>query len=479
MEQRAAGRAKSAVLAAEDEHFEQQQYEDDDYVREREHGAVESATSPVTAGAHLLMFLASCLMLRSLLLRGGFEGDPVGPALFLLAMCGATNMLVDIVIFKVHRRASTGLNYARYSPNLLRTLIKILGLAGSFGFILICYWLFPEYAGSFYNNYWRLLRLVLPVCAPFAAVYVYLVDACMVQPCDGYHNLGLALIFRWEWVDLGLLKQHLLGWLVKGFFVPLMFAPYTKDIPTILKADASVSFSTWNQIFEWTFSFLYFIDLHFATMGYLNTFRVADTHIRAAEGTVVGWVAALLCYPPINSVDAYYIHYQDSVMWGAWLRDWPALKFIWGSTILLLVAGYTTSTVLFGGRFSNLTNRGIITTGTYALTKHPAYLFKNISWWLVYVPWAATGSLSTRLKHCIRLLLFNGIYFLRAKCEEAMLAPDPAYARYSKYMERHGIFASFAQAIAGSPSQGGLAPPAHPTREVLLRKGDGVTVFTA
>ena len=35
---------------------------------------------------------------------------------------------------------------------------------------------------------------------------------------------------------------------------------------------------------------------------------------------------------------------------------------------------------MFSFRFSNLTHRGIITSGPYRFTKHPSYVSKNIAW---------------------------------------------------------------------------------------------------
>ena len=45
-----------------------------------------------------------------------------------------------------------------------------------------------------------------------------------------------------------------------------------------------------------------------------------------------------------------------------------------------------------GPRFSNLTHRGILTHGPYAWSKHPAYLSKNLFWWLSSLPFLATNA---------------------------------------------------------------------------------------
>jgi hypothetical protein len=50
---------------------------------------------------------------------------------------------------------------------------------------------------------------------------------------------------------------------------------------------------------------------------------------------------------------------------------------------------YVWSTAVFGLRFSDLTHRGIITNGPYRWVKRPAFLTKNLSWWMISVPFIA------------------------------------------------------------------------------------------
>jgi hypothetical protein len=95
---------------------------------------------------------------------------------------------------------------------------------------------------------------------------------------------------------------------------------------------------------------------------------------------------------------------------------------------------------MFGIRFSNLTHRGIITNGPYGLTKHPAYVSKNLAWWLISIPFLASGGAFKALKKCSLLLLLNSIYYLRAKTEERHLSNDPDYQQYALWLEENGIF---------------------------------------
>jgi hypothetical protein len=107
--------------------------------------------------------------------------------------------------------------------------------------------------------------------------------------------------------------------------------------------------------------------------------------------------------------------------------------------ILLLVAIYVWSTIAFGARFSNLTHRGIITNGPYRYSKHPAYLSKNLSWWLISTPFMLSGNAAQSLRACILLCMLNGIYYLRAKTEERHLSLDPVYRQYVLWIEQHGL----------------------------------------
>ena len=169
------------------------------------------------------------------------------------------------------------------------------------------------------------------------------------------------------------------------------------------------------------------------------SFRLTDTHLRSVEPTMLGWAVALICYQPFwGLIGNQYLSYDNGNTWGQWLWNTPILYGIWGSLILGLVAIYGWATVCFGARFSNLTNRGIITNGPYALTKHPAYLAKNLSWWMISIPFLAHGSVTDAIRNCLLLLGLNLIYVLRAKTEEWHLSKDPDYVTYAKWIESHG-----------------------------------------
>lgn len=396
-----------------------------------------SATHGATALAGLFAFIAAVVILRVFL---PFGDRIVYSAMFVMGVSAAAIFLVDALWQKVYLRASTGVDFACDDPSWNRTLHKCAGLLGSLGFIAFIYWLFPEYHGSFYDRYYLMLRNILVPWMVLALPYIFLVDRRMRNPYDGYWHMGKLVTLQWAALDRNIIGQHLLGWLIKGFFLPLMFTYMCNDLARLLAYDFGqlTAFKNW---FDFLYDQLYFIDVGLVAMGYLMSFRITDTHFRSAEPTMLGWAVALFCYEPFWSLfGRQYLSYETGYAWGAWLWDAPVIYGIWGTLILFLTAIYVWATVIFGARFSNLTNRGIITNGPYRWTKHPAYVAKNLSWWLLAVPFMAQGSAAEALRHCLLLGALNFIYVLRAWTEERHLSRDPDYVAYALWMEERSLF---------------------------------------
>ena len=98
---------------------------------------------------------------------------------------------------------------------------------------------------------------------------------------------------------------------------------------------------------------------------------------------------------------------------------------LWGGWLVVLAAMYAWATVVFGLRFSNLTYRGVITNGPYRFTRHPAYLAKNTFWWSASLPFLVTaGGPMEALRNAVGISLVSGIYYWRARTEEAHCVLD-------------------------------------------------------
>jgi len=398
---------------------------------------VPSATNGISVFLGLIAFLLGISIVQW---WRPFGKELVPSALLILGISALPVFIVDVCILKVYKRASTGLDFSHSNPSIQRTLIKFLGLIVSIGLLAFAYWLFPVYHLPFYQPFFEMTRTVLPVGLIMSVPYIYLMDKHSIVPNDGYLSMGYLFLFKTKMVDVKALQQHLLGWLIKGFFFPLMFVFMCNNILAFWDYDFA-SFSFVKIDYETIFQFLYYIDVGIVSMGYLLSLKITDTHLRSAEPTMLGWITAVMCYQPFwSGISPQYFDYDSSYRWADWLADYPILYNIWGISILLLVIIYVWATVIFGPRFSNLTHRGIITNGPFSFTKHPAYISKNISWWLVNIPFLGAGGLMENLRSCLLLLAVNAIYTLRAKTEEWHLSFDSDYVKYALYMEEHGIF---------------------------------------
>jgi isoprenylcysteine carboxyl methyltransferase (ICMT) family protein YpbQ len=362
-----------------------------------------------------------------------------------LALCAAVFVpifLIDVLVLKVYRRATTGINWEKpFDFNLGRIVTKYVGLAFTIGVIALAYWVFPEYHGSFYDPLYSLLQRFWILLVVIAIFYIAVVDGQMRQPEDSYWQLGRFALGRWGDARKADMANHFRGWLVKAYFLPLMLVWMTNDVRQLEHFD--LTNATWSnmRLYDFLYSFLFLLDLLISTVGYVMSLRAIDTHIRTAEPTMYGWMVALFCYQPFYSLfERQYVHYSENGF-GGWLSPYPAIRSVWAVAVLLLVAIYMLGTVAFGIRFSNLTHRGILTNGPYRYTKHPAYISKNLSWWLVSIPFIVPrgGDWTESLRSCFALGCVNMMYFMRAKTEEAHLSRDPVYVQYALWMNEHGL----------------------------------------
>src|ERR1700733_9581453 len=280
-------------------------------------------------------------------------------------------------------------------------------------------------------------------------------------PDDEYYAMGALIIGRWRSVDSALIRRHLLGWVVKGFFLPLMTVYLSAEVRSLSAALHTIASDHGVvSVYQVFYHLSYTVDLLFCVVGYGTAIRLFDSQIRSVEPTVAGWVVALICYQPFYSViGRFYLQYDDAIFWDNWLQVWPAVRVAWAAVIIALTVIYALCTVSFGLRFSNLTHRGIITGGPYRFTKHPAYLAKNLSWWLISVPFVSELGWSAALRNCVLLALLNLIYYARARTEERHLSRDPTYVAYALWIDQHGLLAGLARVL---PFFRYRAPPATP-----------------
>lgn len=425
----------------------------------------ESDVSSGVGFAGLLGLLVWILFCRSFPLIAdtlGLEGEYgvlSGPYASLTAMVFTAGPMAvwSILVDKVHKRASTGLDWNLKRPieeTIGVSSVKIIGLWSTWavlaGLYMLCRWYWD---GDYLFAMEVLGAAILPLIV-LSVPYVIWLDRFMVDPKDGTWHFGALIATNpanddRAQIDMDLVKKHWRAWIIKGFFGAFMISILPGGFAVIVEADPQIILANPFEIGMFLITFLFVIDVQIGTVGYLFTLRPLDAHIRSGNPFVSGWLAALLCYPPfvwglIGSNNQVLSYESATAGWGHWLAGQPGLLGVWAVWLVFLTAIYAWATVVFGIRFSNLTYRGVLTNGPYRYTRHPAYLSKNLFWWCSVMPFLVTnGSATDMIRNCFFLLVVNAIYYWRARTEEAhLLAEDPKYRQYYDWMEENGVITS-------------------------------------
>ena len=377
--------------------------------------------------------------------RGVLSGPfaAVAAMLFTAGPMAVWSVLVD----RVHLRPSTGLDWKLKRPVadvLPDSSIKIVGLWGTFAILAGLYCLCRWYWDGQYLFAMQVLGAAVIPLAVLAVPYVIWLDRHMVEPRDSSWHFGALLMGQGGW-DAEQIKKHWRAWIIKGFFGAFMISILPGGFAAVVGANLELIGNNSVELGMFCVTVLFVVDVQIGTVGYLFTLRPLDAHIRSGNPFLGGWLAALLCYPPfvwglIGSNNQVLSYESNVASWGHWFAGSEALLWVWAGWLIFLTAIYAWATVAFGIRFSNLTYRGVLTNGPYRFTRHPAYLSKNLFWWCSVMPFLVTsGSMVDVIRNTFFLALVNGIYYWRARTEEAhLLAEDPKYRAYYEWMDRHG-----------------------------------------
>jgi protein-S-isoprenylcysteine O-methyltransferase Ste14 len=375
-------------------------------------------------------------------------------ALVNLLACAVPMVLWSLLVDKVHRRASTGIDWTRRSDATLDTsLTKLAGLWATWGAIAALYATARFYwVGNWAFAMWC-LTWAAPVVFLLSIPYVLWIDRRLVSPRDGAWHLGAWLTGQQGW-DADAIYAHLRAWGVKAFFLPFMLAIVPPGFGGFVRIPLDQALASPAALSGWLIDFMFTIDVAFACVGYILTFRPLDSHIRSANPFASAWMAALICYPPFILMEAGgpLDYHPGTADWRWWFDGHPVVLAVTGSVLVALTAIYAWATVAFGLRFSNLTHRGILTHGPYAWSRHPAYLSKNLYWWLATLPILTTGSLSDAARATVILGLVSGVYYWRARTEERHLSADPDYQAYSAWAGAHAPVARMFDRLLGRRS---------------------------
>ncbi|AQR74015.1 isoprenylcysteine carboxylmethyltransferase family protein [Sphingomonas sp. LM7] len=375
-----------------------------------------------------------------------FRMDGPYSALVNVAACALPMVIWSLVIDKVHRNPSTGIDWSLERPwreTFDVSVTKLTGLWLTWGGIAAIYALSRVWGETRYANYpfaMNCFIAVAPALFVLSIPYVLWIDRKLIEPRDGAWSLGAWAMGAEGW-DREAIFNHLRSWVVKAFFLAFMVAIVPPGFAEFVSIDPMTVFRNPVALAMYCVTFMFVIDVAFATAGYILTFRPLDAHIRSANPYTAGWTAALICYPPflLMGEGGPLDYHQGTADWSYWLGNFPWVLPVLGAVLVGLTAIYAWATIAFGLRFSNLTHRGVLTHGPYAWSRHPAYLSKNLFWWLSTMPFLATTGWHDAIRNAAVMACVSGVYYWRARTEERHLGSDPAYQEYSAWMARNGL----------------------------------------
>lgn len=379
-------------------------------------------------------------------------------ALINLVAVGVPMVGWSLLVDKVHRNPSTGIDWALRRPfaeTIDVSLVKLAGLWATWAIIAAAYMTARWYwDGSYRFAMWS-LGVATPVLAALSVPYVLWLDRRLVEPRDGAWCFGAWLIGHGRAEDRPAIANHLRSWAVKGFFLAFMLSIVPGGFAELVQTDLAAATRDPAALARWLIALMFVIDVALATVGYMLTMRPLDAHIRSANPYAAAWVAALICYPPFTLMSGagplgYSIGNYSDASWYHWFAGSPRWLTLWGAVLVVLTGVYAWATVAFGLRFSNLTHRGILTHGPYRWSRHPAYWAKNAFWWIATLPFlTTTGDWTDAARNTALLAVVSGVYWWRAKTEERHLASDPAYRDYSAWIARNGLIARLRSRASG------------------------------
>lgn len=218
--------------------------------------------------------------------------------------------------------------------------------------------------------------------------------------------------------------------LVKFFFIPLMLPS------AIIYFNLSVELFSMSKVYNDFISFfnnvvftfiiygVSFVTLAFYAFGYLIESKKLKSEVKSVDNTFLGWGVLLVCYVPFFVILTQYIPFatQDYAFFIN-----KEITFIVRLFLSLIMLFKMYSVVLLGAKCSNLTNRGIVTSGVYKYIRHPHYLSKLIIWWITFLPFLIYNYWAIG-----PMVFWTVVYFLRAVTEERHLSKDVDYLAYKK-----------------------------------------------
>src|SRR5262245_18416781 len=91
---------------------------------------------------------------------------------------------------------------------------------GGLAVTCFCSWLFNEYRKGSFQSFFSHFHIGLPSAAVVSALWIFYTEWRLGPEDDPNRHFGLLVLGRVNEVNCLMIRQALLGWFVKGFFLP-------------------------------------------------------------------------------------------------------------------------------------------------------------------------------------------------------------------------------------------------------------------
>lgn len=287
------------------------------------------------------------------------------------------------------------------------------------------------YSLRYFSDDSRLFLLGLAVCYTVLSPALFLSFKHTGVPS---HGLRVVRVLRrvlatrkLDWSSEERLSVLLTG--VRGFFIPLMA---NATIGHGHQIGYRLALLNQNQsadrdldMYYVVLAMMFMIDTLVFLLGYMIESPRLSNHVRSVDSSASGWLATMSCYSPFSGVTMLIIPWEPTyeiAMAAGGFRDFVMVS------VMALTAVTLGAVAVLGLKASNLTHRGVVTSGPYAVVRHPIYSLKLMSWFAIALP-------TLSLTSVLGLTLWGLIYVARAITEERHLRKDPAYIAYEKQVK--------------------------------------------
>lgn len=386
----------------------------------------------------VILGITICLIISKLLMKIGFDAELLTYFVIIIPL------VIGLFVAYKANKESIRLNFNKKNKkNTIRIFNKFL----SFNLILIGCLLFTYFMVHTLNNslylfFYADFFFFYPILLIIGYCWIDFIDRRQENPEDDYYYIIQDI--REKKFLLKKYKNFLLIQLVRIFYIPFIYGASFSIILKILNFDLNI-LNIQNLV-------LYLIilgncfDVIIGFGGYIFSSKYFSTETISVDDTWSGWLVCLICYPPLIILFQFFIQQVDNYTWTDWLNVNDPLYWLWAIAICISWMCYWFSTMSFGFRFSNLSWRGLVDTGLYRYVKHPAYLSKNIYWWLSTVPFFGVYGFDL-IRNICALSLLSLVYYFRAKTEERHLMKFQEYREYSELIARNGLWSKIKKVL--------------------------------